>query len=218
MEQLFFVGGTFSCVPTEYAQCVVFMYCQLWGQLQVTDQSIEPAEVVRDFELVLMNTLQTQFPNSAIPEEECHIAITRVVLDTLTAIEHEQVKRDIYETELSLFDITYSTEKWGNVWSYFERAYLVLFTVDEWNVHEFNNELIARTNNPIQRFNRELNTRFATPHPSMGTFVTAINQDALQCICTARFRRTFDCNPRPEICNVLKGTGESHLAPSPPHQ
>ncbi|OWZ16537.1 hypothetical protein PHMEG_0009659 [Phytophthora megakarya] len=98
-----------------------------------------------------MNTLQTQFPNvigigylfhmnrhcdCAIPEEECHIAIPRGVLDTLTAIEHEQ--------------------KWGNVWSYFERAYLVLYTVDKWNVHRFNNELIARTNNPIQRFNGSL--------------------------------------------------------------
>ncbi|OWZ19130.1 hypothetical protein PHMEG_0006672 [Phytophthora megakarya] len=132
--------------------------------VEATDQQIDPAEEVRDVGPGLMNTLQTQFLNvivigylfhmkqalrrgqCAIPEEESHIAIT------LTAIEHEQVKRDI---------------------NYFERVYLELYTIDEWNVHGFNNELIVRTNNPIQRFNRELNTRFATSHSSMATFATA---------------------------------------------
>ncbi|GMF38592.1 unnamed protein product [Phytophthora fragariaefolia] len=34
----------------------------------------------------------------------------------------------------------------------------------------------TRTNNPLERFNRVLNTRFPTPHPSMATFVTVIKQ------------------------------------------
>ncbi|KAE9055994.1 hypothetical protein PF006_g32815, partial [Phytophthora fragariae] len=83
--------------------------------VQATDQQIEPAEIVCDFEAALMDSLQTQFPNAivlgclfhmkqalrramkryAIPEEECLIAMTHGVLDTLTVIQHDHIERGI---------------------------------------------------------------------------------------------------------------------------
>ncbi|KAG3252150.1 hypothetical protein PI124_g3249 [Phytophthora idaei] len=45
------------------------------------------------------------------------------------------------------------------------------YGVEVWNVAGLDNELIARTNNPLERFNRELNSRFPRPRPSMATFV-----------------------------------------------
>lgn len=36
--------------------------------------------------------------------------------------------------------------------------------------------VVARANNPLERFNREMNTAFATPHPNMVTFVTTIEE------------------------------------------
>uniref|UniRef100_H3H6G5 Uncharacterized protein n=1 Tax=Phytophthora ramorum TaxID=164328 RepID=H3H6G5_PHYRM len=48
------------------------------------------------------------------------------------------------------------------------------YDVSVWNVAGLNNELVARTNNPLERFNRELNDRFPKPRPSMATFVGVI--------------------------------------------
>ncbi|KAE8909486.1 hypothetical protein PF003_g5890 [Phytophthora fragariae] len=220
-----FVDGTFRCVPSGYAQCVVFMVHDrasgvfvpvfyvlstsrtadsYWDMIhfivQATDQQIEPAEIVCDFEAALMDSLQTQFPNAivlgclfhmkqalrramkryAIPEEECLIAMTHGVLDTLTVIQHDHIERGIklvkreIKRRCVVADVTYSAAKWGEFWGYFERTWLEQYSIEVWNVFGLDNELIARTNNPLDRFNRELNSRFPTPHPSMATFVTVI--------------------------------------------
>ncbi|KAJ8556684.1 hypothetical protein ON010_g9282 [Phytophthora cinnamomi] len=72
---------------------------------------------------------------------------------------HDQVERGI--------------KKMGRV-LYFERTWLEQYSIDVWNVFGLDNELIARTNIPLERFNRELNSRFPTPHSSVATFVTVI--------------------------------------------
>ncbi|GMF17267.1 unnamed protein product [Phytophthora fragariaefolia] len=144
--------------------------------VQGTDQRLEPAEVVCDFENALIDALQTQFPNAIvigclfhlkqalrramkgflILEDECSIAMTRGVLDTLTVLEHSLIENGI---------------KWVKRESsqrYYEAGIAV------WNVAGLSNELMARTNNPLERFNRELNDRFPKPRPSMTTFVGVI--------------------------------------------
>ncbi|GMF37342.1 unnamed protein product [Phytophthora fragariaefolia] len=83
--------------------------------VQATDQQLESAEIVCDFEAALIDSLQTQFPNAivsgclfhlkqafrrtmkryAIPEEECVIAMTRGVLDPLTVIDPTHIARGI---------------------------------------------------------------------------------------------------------------------------
>ena len=40
--------------------------------------------------------------------------------------------------------------------------------------------MVNRTNNPLERFNRELNTSFATPHPTMAEFITVIRQKSFE--------------------------------------
>ncbi|POM65201.1 Hypothetical protein PHPALM_19123 [Phytophthora palmivora] len=230
-----FVDGTFRCVPSGYAQCVVFMVHDrasgvfvpvfyvlstsrtgdsYWDMIhfivQATDQQIEPAEIVCAFESALMDALQTQFPNAivlgclfhmkqalrramkrcAIPEDECLIGMTQGVLDTVTVIEHEQVERAL----------TYSVEKWKQFWSYFERTWLKQYSIEVWNVYGLDNELVARTNNPLERFNRELNSRFPTPHPSMTTFVTVIKTISQEYV-----RRVADV-PRGRVRRVPRET------------
>ncbi|OWZ08139.1 hypothetical protein PHMEG_00019363 [Phytophthora megakarya] len=68
-----FVDCTFRCVPTGYAQCVVFMVHDHASGVFVpvfyiltTGQQIKPTEVVCDFEPGLMNALQSQFPNAIV--------------------------------------------------------------------------------------------------------------------------------------------------------
>ncbi|OWZ13459.1 hypothetical protein PHMEG_00013211 [Phytophthora megakarya] len=204
------VDGTFRCVPTGYAQCVVFMVhdrasgvfvpvfyilntartgASYWDMIycvvQATDQQIEPTEVVYDLEPGLTNALQTHVPNAIAlvaciatcyeavryPRGSVSFAVAPSMLDTLTVVKLEQVKRGIkwakreVKQRYALAHIPYSTEKW---------AWLEFDPIDVWNVHGLNNELIARTNNTLERFNRELNTKFPTPRPSMATLVTVI--------------------------------------------
>ncbi|KAJ8575019.1 hypothetical protein ON010_g4194 [Phytophthora cinnamomi] len=42
------------------------------------------------------------------------------------------------------------------------------------HVFGLENSLVARTNNPLERFNRELNQAFPSPHPNIATFVRVI--------------------------------------------
>ncbi|OWY90145.1 hypothetical protein PHMEG_00041860, partial [Phytophthora megakarya] len=101
------------------------------------------------------------------------------VLDVLTVIAHDQVelgtkwvKQEI-RRRCSAAGIYYSKGKWRGFWGYFSRTWLEQFGVEVWNVHGLDNELVARTNNPLERYNRELNYRIPT-HLSMTTFVSAI--------------------------------------------
>ncbi|KAK1944553.1 hypothetical protein P3T76_004465 [Phytophthora citrophthora] len=220
-----FIDGTFRCVPRSYKQCVIIMvhdrasglyepvYYALstsrsgdsfWDIMhfivQGTDQQLEPAEVVCDFESALIQAVQTQFPNAiiigclfhlkqalrramkrfAIPVEECAIAMSRGVVDMLTVVSPSLIERCIKWVKHEIRQrctesgTSYSKVKWRGFWVYFQRTWLDHYDVSVWNVAGLNNELVARTNNPLERFNRELNNRFPKPRPSMATFVGVI--------------------------------------------
>ncbi|OWY98455.1 hypothetical protein PHMEG_00030778 [Phytophthora megakarya] len=57
---------------------------------------------------------------------------------------------------------------------YFRETWLDRYNSDAWNVHGLDNDLVARTNNLLERFHRELNRSFPTPHPNIATFVRTI--------------------------------------------
>ncbi|OWZ12323.1 hypothetical protein PHMEG_00014535 [Phytophthora megakarya] len=60
-------------------------------------------------------------------------------------------------------------------WEYFERTWIDGYDVELWSVHAKEIKPIARSNDPMEQFNRVLRTRVPT-HQSMATFVTTINQ------------------------------------------
>jgi hypothetical protein len=70
--------------------------------------------------------------------------------------------------------IAHSASKWTKFWMYFRKIWLELFPPSNWNVHGIRRDVVARTNNPLERFNRELNAAFGTPHPSVVRFVHTI--------------------------------------------
>ncbi|ETO61478.1 hypothetical protein F444_20515 [Phytophthora nicotianae P1976] len=47
--------------------------------------------------------------------------------------------------------------------------------VDVWNVHEMDLDIVSRTNNPLERFNRELNGAMPSAHSSQPAFVSTID-------------------------------------------
>lgn len=199
------------------------MYWDLLHQIiQTTDQQLSPAEVICDFETGLINAISTQFPNAEvigcmfhfkqalqkrlkklrIPKAEIAIAMTKGVVDMLTVIDPERieshgitwVKREI-KARCTSVDLRYSRLKWREFWVYFRRTWISKYPPSLWNVFGLDNQLVARTNNPLERFNRELNTVISTPHPSVPVFVAKINAlsrnyvDRLEGIPRSRSRR-----------------------------
>ncbi|EGZ23107.1 hypothetical protein PHYSODRAFT_324361 [Phytophthora sojae] len=69
--------------------------------------------------------------------------------------------------------LEYSRSKWRTFWSYFQRTWLETYPPEYWNVFGMRRDIISRTNNPLERFHRELNKRF-NAHPPMKTFVTSL--------------------------------------------
>jgi len=221
-----FVDGTFRSVPRGFKQCVIVMvhdrasgfyvpvffilttartsdtYWDVFNLIiQATDQQIEPAEVVCDFEAGLIGAVQVQFPNAdvlgclfhfkqavrrrmrrlTISEPATRVAMERGMLDMLTVIPPDEVAttgiawvKTQIKARCRTLGIPYSRNNWRSFWAYFRRTWIDRFPPDVWNVHGMSNRIVARTNNPLERFNRELNAAFATPHPNMATFVSTI--------------------------------------------
>ncbi|OWY90379.1 hypothetical protein PHMEG_00041511, partial [Phytophthora megakarya] len=128
-----------------------------------------------------------------IAEEECSIAMTCEVLDILTVIDHSLVEQGVkwvtreIRQHCNEAGIEYSLAKWQGFWEYLKRAWLGQSDISVWDVAGLNNELVARTNNPLERFNREGNNRFPRPRPIMATFV-----DVLKTISAEYVQRLHD--------------------------
>ncbi|OWY90432.1 hypothetical protein PHMEG_00041443, partial [Phytophthora megakarya] len=115
------------------------------------------------------------------PPAEISIAMEVGIMDMLTVIRPDDVDRaGIRFVERRIRSrcreetIQYSTERWLLFWVYFRRTWLVLFPVNVWNVHEMDLQIVSRTNNPLERFNRELNAAITAPHPRLSAFVGMI--------------------------------------------
>ncbi|KAE8964032.1 hypothetical protein PR001_g29186 [Phytophthora rubi] len=184
-----------------------------------TSEKLQPCDIVCDFEQPLIQAIQKQFPNAevigclfhfkqavrrrmkttyGIPDAEIRIAMAKGVLDVLTVIDPKfvplqgirWVKKTI-RTQCVAAGIAYSRTKWKQFWGYFRATWLERYNIEDWNVHGLGNDLIARTNNPLERFHRELNRAFPTPHPNIVTFVKII--------------RTISQNFVAKLANVAQG-------------
>jgi len=162
-----------------------------------------PKEVICDFEAALIFAVRDYFPETRIigcffhfkqacrrqlkkyrlSDKEAAVAMSFGVLDMLTVLDPEKiglqgiewVKRKIRQ-QCNEKGLVYSRSKWRQFWRYFRRTWMTTYPPAFWNVFGINRKLVSRTNNPLERFNREMNTRFSVPHPSLTRFVTAIEE------------------------------------------
>ncbi|ETL84285.1 hypothetical protein L917_15859 [Phytophthora nicotianae] len=161
-----------------------------------------PGDVVCDFEGALILAIRSQFPSTRIvgclflfkqacrrklkeyrmPNEEAEIAMSFGVFDMLTVIAPEKVavqgiawvKRKIKEHRQSK-SLLYSREKWKSFWKYVAKTWLSTYTPELWNIYRVTRKIVNRTNNPLERFHRELNARMK-PHPSLKPSVRVIEE------------------------------------------
>ncbi|POM68119.1 LOW QUALITY PROTEIN: Hypothetical protein PHPALM_15762 [Phytophthora palmivora] len=86
-----------------------------------------------------------------LPNIEVSNAMQKGVLDMLTVVDPEKWK---------------SKESPG-IW-------ISKFPPDYWNVYGMQRAIVNRTNSPLERYHRELNTRFKVPYPALVKFVDRI--------------------------------------------
>ncbi|POM59936.1 hypothetical protein PHPALM_31268 [Phytophthora palmivora] len=168
-----------------------------------TDGQLEPAEVVCDFECCsdaisigclfhLNQALRDTMKRFQFSQKECSKAMTHGVLDMLTVLEYSLIERGIKWMKREIrqrcdgVGMEYLKAMWRGFWGYFQRTWpddtrrfhrprhMEQYDVSVWNMSGLNIELVARTNNPLERFNRVLNSCFPKPRPSMATFVSVI--------------------------------------------
>ncbi|KAF4045865.1 hypothetical protein GN244_ATG01695 [Phytophthora infestans] len=151
-----------------------------------TGQKLSPAEVVCDFEFSLLSAVQSQCPNAEVKErlteDEILIAVEPGVLDILTVIDPELVdpkgigwvKQEI-KRKCADQGCVYSAQEWRRFWLYFRKTWLERYFITEWNVFGIMNSVVTRTNNPLERFNREMKAALK-PHPNLRQFVSTIGR------------------------------------------
>jgi hypothetical protein len=62
-------------------------------------------------------------------------------------------------------------------WNYFQRTWLKKYSPLLWNVHG-NEDIVNRTNNHLERYNRRMNEVFPVAHPNILSFVDTIKTEA----------------------------------------
>ena len=173
------------------------------------DMKLNPFSVTFDFEAALMKAVQEQFcvgtqkailngclfhwkqalrrkmMSLFICREQIKKAMQTGVMDLLTTIRKEELEskgifyvRSLIEDGLSKKDI----KKWDSFWAYFNRYWMSPNLVDIWNLtgkeHDVY-DLQNRTNNGLERYNRRLNEKFPTPHPSVLVFIATVLRESV---------------------------------------
>ncbi|KAK1936766.1 hypothetical protein P3T76_010201 [Phytophthora citrophthora] len=176
---------------------------------EMVGSPLSPKDAVCDFENSLIMAIREFFPTIRIigclfhfkqacrrkmkeyrlPDAETKLAMKASVFDVLTVVDPSKVavegiawvKTEI-RTRCSQKGINYSRKKWTKFWKYFKRTWLVMYPPTYWNVYGISRAIVSRTNNPLERFHRVLNTRFP-PHPSMNRFISTIEALAREYVC-----------------------------------
>jgi hypothetical protein len=74
--------------------------------------------------------------------------------------------------------IQYSSDKWKASWKYFKKTWIKKFKTARWNVNGLDEDIVNRTNNPLERYNRTLNEAFGNAHPDVVHFISAIEEQS----------------------------------------
>ncbi|KAF1318714.1 putative cleavage induced protein, partial [Globisporangium splendens] len=204
---------------------------------QATDKAIDPAEIVCDFECGLHTAAKAKFPSAnvtgslfffkhavrrrmkklGITDLAASVAMESGVLDVLTVIDPAKIKaqgiawvtREI-KSRCGELKIEYQAENWKMFWKYFRRTYLgEVYPPGMWNVHGVSPDIVAKTNNPTEKFSKELQIAFPggpSSRPDLQTFVTSIEEISRHYVKKlgdpTRHRRTSTSKRRESILNL----------------
>ena len=76
-----------------------------------------------------------------------------------------------------------SPNKFNKFWTYFKKTWLEVYNPQCWNIYRFKHnienrplEIVNRTNNPLERYNKHLNGKIKS-HPKMLPFIDALREE-----------------------------------------
>ena len=168
-----------------------------------SDGRLKLSTFTADFEHALLNAARKTFPDAAligclfhwkqalrrkmldlrIPKEVVHqlIGVEGCLMDILTVIPIEEIIPKGIPYIRANFNERGNREKFDQFWTYFVNTWIRNYPPDLWNYTNTPNardNMVNRTNNPLERYNRTLNQAFPYAYPTMNHFVSTINKEA----------------------------------------
>jgi hypothetical protein len=166
--------------------------------LVLTELKFDPDTITTDFERPLLKAIRDQFPNSLwigclfnfkqalrrklvklqVAEDQISRAMQRGALDRLTQTSLDQIDIAISQIRATVSEGD-SKNKWDIFYQYFKDNWLKRYDFDTWNLctaRSLNVDKKNRTNNALENFNRQLNSKFPTPHPNIFHFIDVIRE------------------------------------------
>jgi hypothetical protein len=167
-----------------------------------TGDSMEVINATCDFEKGLINALKDQFQKPVVGcEFHWKQAIRRKLLELnvprdkisdlmdanglinlLTTIPIEEIESKGIPYIRARFNEGQHKSKFDTFWKYFVATWMTQYNPEDWNINRGRNndlseeDILNRTNNPLERFNRKMNGYFPCRHPAMVQYVTGIRQ------------------------------------------
>ncbi|ETO66972.1 hypothetical protein F444_15973, partial [Phytophthora nicotianae P1976] len=149
----------------------------------------------------LIKAVKTQFPDSTIvgclfhfkqvlrrkmlklkiTEDEVNLAMLDGCIDRLTVIRRLDIVfrgipdvRRMIKRSCGYQGIQYSKDNWTKFWKYFKTTWIKKFVPAWWNTNGLGEDIVNRTNNPLERYNRTLNDAFSVAHPDVTQFISVL--------------------------------------------
>ncbi|OWZ16290.1 hypothetical protein PHMEG_0009931 [Phytophthora megakarya] len=168
-------------------------------------KKLDPAHIVCDFEFALIKSVQEQFPESRIvgclfhfkqalrrkmfklkiTDLEVELAMREGCIDRLTIVRRMDVPlqgvhdvRFLIKRDCRARCIGYSRDNWKKFWKYFKNIWIHKFKPEWWNINGIHEDIVNRTNNPLERYNRILNSAFSGAHPDITRFISVIEEQS----------------------------------------
>jgi len=207
-------------IPVYYILTTSKTQWSYWSVLQEVMVNCEfkfnPSVIHCDYELALINAIGELFEGTAvvgclfhfkqailrkmkklsIPDEETSIAMKKGALDVLTIIPPGEIEGKGLSYVKSLLP---KTEKWDRFFAYFNKTWLTRYEVSTWNIYGLVG-VQNRTNNPLERLNREINDAFPTAHPNLMNFVDTIKKQSFKSVNTIELVKL--CKEKPPAHNI----------------
>lgn len=153
-----------------------------------------PRIITSDFEIALITAIKHEFPESRllccyfhlkqsikrklkkikISSENSDVILSKIQLLTVVPITEISVAIEFINT------LTDEQEELKVFWDYFQKTWMTRFHPVLWNLSTTEDiNIVGRTNNALERYNRRLGEHFFNAHPNLCFFISVIKKEFL---------------------------------------
>ena len=175
-------------------------FAAIGAAIGAADFNLEGRSVTCDFEEALIRAITEQFSEAdkvlclfhwkqALRNKLVMLSIPKAIIsefmgpdaliNILTVVEEEDIPKAVAYIRAH-FDERNYVSHFDAFWRYFMQTWCKKYVVSDWNISEILKKpdaqdiIVNKTNNGLERLNRELNSLFPNPHPNMVEFVQTI--------------------------------------------